>query len=306
MGGLRVGARVFGLMTVLKMGTLGGVVLIALASGAGDWTHFASPTVRPAVAPPLGEAMALGLVGIVFSFGGFWEASRIAGEVRDPRRTLPRALLFGVMIVTAAYLMTTLAFIYVVPPTAATTAAEFARRFGEALLGPSGPTALASVVVLSVVASAMAMILVAPRLYEAMAADALFPASLAKRHASTGAPVRATALLAALATLFVLVGTFEEIVAFFLCTTLGFLALAAAAVFVARRREAPGAAAPLFRTPGYPVTPVLFVLLVLAVVVMVAVHRPLQAAAGVLIVLTGIPVQRWLATRTVAVGEGRR
>jgi APA family basic amino acid/polyamine antiporter len=139
----------------------------------------------------------------------------------------------------------------------------------------------------------MAMIIVAPRLYEAMAADKLFPAALARRHPSTNAPVRATLVLAVLATLFVLLGTFEQIVAFFLCTTLGFIALAAGAVFVARRRAAPDDG--LFRTPGYPVTPVLFMLLVLTVVVMVAVHRPLQAVAGAAIVLIGVPLQRRLA-----------
>ncbi len=293
MAGLRIGARVFGLMTAVKLATLCAIILLAFVSADGQWAHFSSGAGRPAAAPPIGEALALGLVGVFFSFGGFWEASRIAGEVRDPRRTLPRAFVIGVATVTAIYLMTTAAFIYLVPPSAATSAPEFARRFGEALVGPAGPTVLAWVVVLSVIPSAMAMIIVAPRLYEAMSADGLFPAALARRHRSTGAPVRATLVLAVLATLFVLLGTFEQIVAFFLCTTLGFIALAAGAVFVARRRAAPDDG--LFRTPGYPVTPVLFMLLVLTVVVMVAVHRPVQAAAGAIIVLIGVPLQRRLA-----------
>jgi APA family basic amino acid/polyamine antiporter len=305
MGGVTLGARVFGLMTAVKLGTLGGVILLALTSGAGDWTHFASPGARPADAPPIGEALALGLVGVFFSFGGFWEASRIASEVRDPRHTLPRALLVGVLVVSAVYLMTTVAFIYLVPPVAATSAADFARRFGEALLGPAGPAVLASIVLLSVVASAMAMIIVAPRLYEAMAADRLFPGALARRHPSTGTPVGATALLTGLATLFVLVGTFDQIVAFFLCTTLGFLAAAAGAAFVLARRTQPPDDP--VRVPGYPVTPGLFVLFVVAVVAMVAVHRPMQAAAGVAIVLAGVPVQRWIAARPAGLaGEQSR
>jgi APA family basic amino acid/polyamine antiporter len=304
MGGLKLGARVFGLMTAVKLGTLGGVILLALTSGAGDWTHFASAGVRPAGRPPVGEALALGLVGVFFSFGGFWEASRIASEVGDPRRTLPRALLAGVLVVSAVYLMTTVAFIYLVPPVAATSAADFARRFGEALLGPAGPAVLASIVLLSVVASAMAMIIVAPRLYEAMAADRLFPAVLARRHPATGAPVRATTLLTGLATLFVLVGTFDQIVAFFLCTTLGFLAAAAGAAFVLSRREGSPGDEPV-RVPGYPVTPGLFVLLVVAVVAMVAVHRPTQAAAGLAVVLAGLPVQRWMAARPAGLAGER-
>ena len=110
-----------------------------------------------------------------YSFGGFWEASRVAGEMRDPRRQLPRALALGVTAVTAAYLVTTLAFLYLVPPEQATSAAAFGRLAGEALLGRSGPAVFATVVVLSVIASVMALLLMAPRLYLAMTWTACFP-----------------------------------------------------------------------------------------------------------------------------------
>ncbi len=302
MAGLKFGARVFGLLTFFKIATLAAVIGLAFAAGAGSWTHF-SPLVGPRPgAPPLGEALAIALVSAFFSFGGFWEASRIAGEVHDTRRTLPRALVVGVASVTAIYLATTLAFIYLVPPVSATSAAEFARRAGEALLGPVGPAIFAGVVILSVVPSAMAMLMVAPRLYEAMSLDGLFPAVVAARRPATGAPVRATSLLALLATALVLVGTFDQIVAFFVCTTLGFVALSAGAVFVVRRRALdPGP----FRVPGYPVTPGAFVLLVLAVIALVAVTRPVQALAGLVLVLLGVPVSQWLAPpRATPLAEG--
>ncbi len=291
MAGLTFGARVFALLTALKLCTLGGIVVVALVAGAGSWSHFVPFSGVRAGAPPIGEAIALGLVGAFFSFGGFWEMSRIAAEVRDPRRTLPRALVLGVLCVTAIYVMTTVAFMYLVAPAATTSASEFARRAGESLLGPIGPSVLATIVVLSVAASAMAMVMVAPRLYEAMSRDGLFPAAVATRHPQTGAPVRATAVLASLATVFVLLGTFEQIAAFFMCTTLGFVALAAAAVFPVRRRAPePGA----FRAPGHPVTPALFVVLVLAVVTLVAINRPVQAMTGLVLVLLGLPVSRVL------------
>ena len=85
----------------------------------------------------LAEAIALGLVSVFFSFGGFWEASRIAGEVRDARRTLPLALAIGVTCVTVVYVATTMAFVYLVPAQQATSASEFARQAGEAMLGPA-------------------------------------------------------------------------------------------------------------------------------------------------------------------------
>ena len=310
MVGLRIGARVFGLLTVLKLCTLVGVVMLAVTVGNGSWSHFVPFAGTRVGAPPLGEALAIGLVGVFFSFGGFWETSRIAAEIHDPQRTLPRALVLGVLSVTTIYVLTTVAFMYLVPASATTSASEFARRAGDALLGARGPTVLATVVVLSVVPGAMAMVMVAPRLYEAMSRDGLFPAAIAARHPSTGAPLRATAVLALLATVYVLLGTFQQIAAFFMCTTLGFVGLAAAAVFVVRHADTSrgGVAQPqIFRAPGYPVTPALFVLLVLAVVVMVTVNRPLQAAAGFVLMLLGLPLSRVLmASRQIRLVEGER
>ena len=295
MAGLTLSARVLGLLTALKLLALAAIVVAAFTIGEGSWSHFAPFTARRAGAPPLVEALALGLVGAFFSFGGFWEASRVAGEVRDPGRTLPVALALGVTSVTLAYVLTTVAFMYLVPPEGATSAAEFARRAGHAVLGAAGPPVLASIVVLSVAASALALLIMAPRLYVAMSRDGLFPAALAAVRPGTDTPAGAMALLAFLASVYVLAGTFEQIVAFFLCTTLGFVALAAAALFVVRRREPHGTP---FRSPGYPVGPALFVLLIAAVVALVAMARPLQAFAGFALVLMGLPAYRMLMRKS--------
>ena len=105
------------------------------------------------------------------------------------------------------------------------SAQDDARRAGEAMLGAAGPLVLAVLVVLSVLASALALLIMAPRLYVAMSADGLFPSALARVNPLTRSPARATALLALLASVFVCIATFQEIVAFFMCTTLGFIAL---------------------------------------------------------------------------------
>jgi APA family basic amino acid/polyamine antiporter len=289
MAGLSLSSRVLGFLTAVKLFALAAVVLLAFTIGGGSWSHFSAPARRPPGAPSLSEAIALGLVGVFFSFGGFWEAARVADEVRDSVRTLPRALGLGVAIVTAAYLVTTAAFLYLVPVAGASDAAAFARNAGEALLGPRGPAAISAVVVVSVVGSMLALLIMAPRLYVAMARDRAFPPALATVHPQTGSPARATAILAALATVLVLAGSFREIVAFFLCTTLLFVAFAAAGLFVVRRRD--GGAA-VFRTPGYPATPALFIPLLLAVVGLVSLHRPLPALAGLAVVVLGFPAYR--------------
>jgi APA family basic amino acid/polyamine antiporter len=284
MTGFRFSARVFDALTIFKLLALGAVVVLAFTVGAGRWSNF-SPAPASG-APPLGEALAIGLVSVFFSFAGFWEASRVAGDVRDTKRTLPIAFGLGVAVVTSLYVATTCAFIYLVPPEQATSASAFARRAGEAMLGPAGPSVLAGVVLLSVIASAMALLMMAPRLYLAMSRDGLFPASLAALHPVTKAPARATALLACLASALVMLGSFDQIVSFLICAAMGFVALAAAALFVIRRR-APDVEA--FRVPGYPWTPGAFVALVVCVLALLAVNRPMEALGGLAIVGLGWP-----------------
>ncbi|HEY1435218.1 MAG TPA: amino acid permease [Thermoanaerobaculia bacterium] len=293
MAGLRLSTRVLNLLAGFKVLSLAGLVGVAFLAGAGSWSHFVPFAGRRAGALPIEQALGLGLVAVFFSFGGFWEASRVAGDVRDPEKTLPRALALGVATVTLAYAAVTAALIYLVPIGDTVGAPELARRAGTAMLGTAGPSALAAVVTISVAGSAMALLFMAPRLYLAMSRDGLFPPALAALHPRTGAPARATAVLAAIASVLVLSGSFDQIVAFFLCAALAFVALAASALFVARRR---GGRSP-FLAPGYPATPALFVVFLTAVIACVTLARPRQALAGFALVLLGIPVYPLLASR---------
>jgi APA family basic amino acid/polyamine antiporter len=285
--GLRLSARLFGVMTGFKLLALAAIILIAFTVGDGHWSNFATTPGARSGAPPLAEGLALGLVSVFFSFAGFWEASRIAGEVREPGRTLPLAFALGVGCLTLVYVATTAAFIYLVPAGETTSASVFARRAGEAMLGAAGPPMLAAAVVLSVIASAMALLMMAPRLYVAMSLDGLFPAALAAIHPATKAPARATALLAVLASGFVLAGTFDQIASFLICTALGFIALAAAALIVVRRRAPDPLAPPECRAirgqrdSSSSWSP--------RSVALVAINRPLQALGGLVIVAAGWP-----------------
>jgi APA family basic amino acid/polyamine antiporter len=192
------------------------------------------------------------------------------------------------------YLGTTLAFLYLAPPVEAASAATFARSVGQAILGSSGPPALALVVVLSVSASVMALLLMAPRLYLAMSAGGIFPSAGARLGPRTGTPARATVLLAVLASAYVLSGSFQTIVAFFMATTLVFIGLAAGGLFVIRRRG-PGSHG--FRAPGHPITTALFAGLVGVIVLLIVAARPVPALTGFALVLLGLPLHR-LLTRT--------
>jgi APA family basic amino acid/polyamine antiporter len=285
--GLRFGAGLMRWLTGLKLGALAAIAVLALALGAGDWSHFVPFVGQRAGSDPLPGALAPALVGGFFAFGGWWEVSKMTGEARDPGRTMPRALAFGVVTVTAVYVVTSAVFFYLVPPERVTSGETFAAQAGEILFGAAGGQVFATIVVGSVLGSLAVLLMALPRVYYAMAQDGVFFRAVGAVHPRFGTPARAITLQATLASLLVLLGTFNQIVAYFIFVTVAFIALTVAGVFVLRRRDP---AAPAFGIPGYPMPVVAFLLLAIGLLVLLAGHDPLQAVLGTGIVTLGIPV----------------
>jgi APA family basic amino acid/polyamine antiporter len=279
--------RVLEALTVLKLGALAAIVLLAFGLGRGEWSHFVPFVARHPGAPPVAAALAGGLISAFFAFGGWWEASKLAGEVVDPARTMPRALAWGVSIVTAAYVATSAAFLYLVPLERVTSGEAFAAQAGEALFGPIGGAVFAAIVVVSVAGSLFAVVMLLPRVYYAMGRDGVFPAAIGELSPRFGTPARAIATEAILASALVIAGSFEQIVAYFVFITVTFIALTVAAIYVQRRRQS---AAPPYVTPGYPITPAIFLSLVLVLLVLIGMNNPWQALAGTAVVALGLPV----------------
>jgi len=295
--GLRPGARLLKLLAVTKIALIAALVLTALASSAGDWAHFVPVLERRAGAPPFAAALAAAFVSVFFAFGGWWEVTKIAGEIKDPARTLPRALWMGLVAVTFVYLATTLAFVYVLPMDQVEPGEAFVAQVGSVMLGRSGGRIVAFVVVVCVLGSLAAMLMVAPRLYFAMARDRLFLDAAAAVHPRFGTPARAIGLQAALASALVALGTFESIVSYFVFITVVFIALTVGAVFVLKRRD------PGWHVPGYPWTPLLFLSMVAVLLILLAMNSPLQALLGAAIVAAGLPVFSLLEKRRALVAE---
>jgi APA family basic amino acid/polyamine antiporter len=285
--GVRFGARLMQWLTVLKVGALLLIAVLAVVLGRGSWSNFMPFVAQRAGSVPLPGALAPALVGAFFAFGGWWEISKLGGEAQDPERTVPRALAIGVAVITAVYILTSAVFLYLVPLERVTSGETFAAQAGEALFGPAGGRVFAGIVIVAVLGSILGLLMALPRAYFAMARDGLFFKAIAAVHPRFGTPARAIALQAALASLLVLLGNFGQIVSYFIFITVLFVGLTVAAVFVLRRREG---AAPVFRTPGYPVTPVIFLVLVAGLLFLLAGHSPVQAALGSGIVALGIPV----------------
>ena len=282
--GVKLGMRLITIVTVLKIALVVGLTLGALASSAGSWAHFAPFVDRRPNAPPLTGAVAGAFVAAFFSFGGWWEVTKIAGEVRDPARTLPRALTLGLLGVTLLYTAATLSFIYVIPIAMVADGQGFVAQVGEAIVGPGGGAVVALIVIVCVLGSLGVMQMLAPRLYFAMAKDGLFPAGAAAVHPRFGTPARAIATQAVLASALVALGTFDTIVAYFVFITVVFIAATVGSVFVLRRRD------PAFRVPGYPWTPIAFLVMVAILLTLLALNNPVQAVLGLGLVGAAVPV----------------
>jgi APA family basic amino acid/polyamine antiporter len=289
--GTRIAAGALVAVTALKLGILALVVVWAFGSGHVEASRILPTFGRAPGSPALPAALAGGFVAAFFSFGGWWEVARMAGEVRDPQRTLPRAFVAGIAIVTAIYILTSMAFMGTVPVSETRSADAFAARLGEVLFGASGGRLLAVGVVVSVLGSLTAVMLASPRVYVALASDGLFPSRLARLHPRLGTPVAAIVLQAAFACLLITVGTFSDIVAYFIFITVAFIAASVAGLY----RLPPPASG--YRTPMRRVMPAVFIGLCALLLLMLLAGRPVQALLGAAVVAAGIPVYLGLRSR---------
>lgn len=292
--GVRMGAGVVRLLTVMKLLLLGVIVTWGFASGRGAWSNFL-PFVEPRPgSAPLLAGLAGGLVGAFFAFGGFWDVAKIGGDVRDPSRTLPRALALGVGAATLVYILTSGVFVYLVPIAAVDSGPAFAAQAGVTLFGVAGGRVLAAIVLFTIWGSLAAFLMTAPRVYYAMARDGLFPRSVGQLHPRLGTPVRGIAVSAALGCLMVALATFDAIVAYFIFVTVAFVALTVAGIY-----RLPRPTEEMFRVPGYPVTPLVFLALLVTLLALLASGRPFEAALGTVVVALGYPVYRFVVALRV-------
>lgn len=299
---VRLGAGLLRWLTWLKIGVLAALPVWAVATQAGDWSHFEPFVAQRPGSLPLAPAIAGAMIGAFFSFGGWWDMSKIAGEVRNPGRTMPRAMVLGVMLVTVVYIVVSAAFVYLVPMDAVESDETFVAQAGEVLFGAAGGITLAAIVAACVLGSLAAFMMTAPRVYLAMARDGLFVERVARLHPRFDTPVAAIVIQGTLAAILVAVGTFMQIVSYFLFAAVAFLGLTVAGLFRLRRRNPDDPTVVL--TPGYPWTPIGFIVLVVAVLALVAFGNPLQSLLGMAVVLLGIPVHAFV-TRSGG-GERRR
>jgi APA family basic amino acid/polyamine antiporter len=294
--GVRFAANVNNFTVLAKYG---GLLFIVIAAFALGLPHYGLAHFTPAVPPGSFTlpAFGLALVSTLWAFDGWADLAYNAGEVKDPGRNLPRALIGGTFAVLAIYLAANLAYMAVLPIEQIRTSKLVAADVAQHVLGTPGVAFVAITVMISTFGTLNTVLFTSPRVFFAMADDGLFFKPVAKIHPKFGTPHVAITLVAALGMVFVLLLPFEQLADTFVTAFLPFYMLAVAAVFKLRGR--PGYN-PTFLVPLYPLVPLLFIVSVLYLlgnaIVQESSRMSTLAVLGVL--LLGIPVYYATVGRT--------
>ena len=288
--GTQLSRRVMTAANLLKIAVLLSLVVWTWISGHASTANLMPLVQRRSGSEPIFAAIAGATVSAFFSFGGWWEAGKIAGEVRNPRKNLPLAFTCGVFLVTAVYLLVSFAFLSVVPLENIVSNTAFVAQFGEALFGSVGGKVLSACVLLSVLGGLMALTMAAPRVYYAMAKDGAFFSAFGRLHPRFGTPGNAVLLQTGLALLVLCFGAFDRILSFIIFSAICFLALSAASLF---RLKGP------VRRWWYPAAPILFLFGCTIINLLILMHDPLPALVGLAAVLCGDPIRRFFFSTPV-------
>jgi len=286
--GVKVGGGLQIVVTIVKVlliaGTIGVGLLAPLPAGAA-----ASGTVA-ATGGVAGFFAAL--VAALWAYDGWNNLTMVSGEVRDPQRNLPPSLVLGTAIVVALYLATNLAYFRVLSAGEVASTNRVAAAMMAHLMGPAGAAAVSIAAMISIFAALNGSILSGARVPYAMARDGLFFAAAGRVHPSYHSPSVSILLMSAWSAVLVLSGRYEELFTYVIFANWILYAMSTASVIVLRRKR-PDLARP-YRTPAYPVLPVLFVAGAMALVLSTLVKSPRESLLGLAVIVAGIPFYlRW-------------
>lgn len=295
--GTRSSASLQTALTFVKVGAIGIVGVLALAFGGGSWSRL---TVDTGAAWPGVGAFAAALVGVLWTYDGWENLTVVGGEIGDPRKRVVQGLLLTIGVVGVLYLVLNVGYLVLLPMEELRATDSAAAAAAGAVLGPAGSTLLSLLVVLSSFGALFGIGIAGPRYTWSMATHGLFFASFGKLSANA-APRRAATALYLLTVVYVVTGSFEQILGYYVAVSLIYNVLTILCVFRLRAkfpdRERP------FRVPLYPLVPIVFVAAALTVAGNAVLGDPMRNAAGLAVLVLASPVYLLWKRR---VGDGAR
>lgn len=282
--GVRPSGRLQTTIAALVIGAIIVLVVAGVSTGQGDWHGVVQGAETP-------DGWWLALIPVSFAYSGWNAAAYLAGEAHNPQRTLPRALIGGTLAVTTLYLALNLLFLYALPADAWEMTSEsekipIGKIAASYLFGPAGAQVVSVIIALAIIGSVSAMTAVGPRVYFAMSRDGLAPSFFSRLGRRSGAPIIATIVQAILAMILALTGAFGFLLTYVGSALLLFNGLTVASIYLVRSKSDSGSTQH-FRVPGYPLTPAIFLALVVVVWVYGLRREPEPTIAALLTVVAG-------------------
>ena len=283
--GTRWGANVQNVLTVIKFVALAGICGVIFIFGRGNAANFVTPSAKgmTGLAGPFGIA----LVACLWAYKGWESATYSAGETKNPQRNIPLGLFVGMAVVIVLYLATNLAYLWVLPSSAIAASARVAADAMNVAIGPIGASLISFIILFSILGAANQNVLCSPRVYFAMAKDGLFFKKLADVHPRFLTPHISILAIGVWSIILSVSGTFEQLFTYVIFGQWIFFGLTAGAVIILRRKK-PDLPRP-YRTWGYPVTPIVFILAALYISINSLINQFGNAMAGLGIILLGLP-----------------
>ena len=291
--GVQPGATTQNIFTILKLAALAALLIASCAGPVGSATSSvqAVPLAPPTTLAGILVAVSTALVPVLFSYGGWQQTNFVAEELKDPERTLPKALVLGVLIVVGVYLGANVAYLRALGVEGLAASTAPAADMMSYVAGENGRRLIAAGITASTFGFLDLVILVSPRVYQAMARDGLFFASFATLHPRFRTPVMAIVLQAVVAAVLIVTSAYGDLLDWVTFADWIFFGLTALTLIVLRRRDAQdGVAETGYRAPFYPVSVWVFVLAAAYVVFGSFASNPGNAIRGILLLLAGVPV----------------
>ncbi|MDW8130567.1 MAG: amino acid permease [Bryobacterales bacterium] len=297
--GVRFGGSVQVAVTALKLALIAALIAVGLGAGKGNFEHFSRSI--PAPGGPAGFFAAM--VAALWAYDGWNNVSMVAAEIRRPQHYLPIALIAGTGMVMATYLLTNVAYFYVLPAEQVGASDRVAAEMMRAILGQWGAAVVSVAAMVSIFAALNGSLLSGARVPYAMARGGLFFACFARIHPRYGTPSVSILGLALWGSVLVFTGRYEDLFRYVIFASWILYGMTAAAVIVLRRRR-PELPRP-YRTPGYPLLPALFVAGAAAVIWSSLRNFPRESLLGLALILLGLPYYGWLRSRRGGPGRFR-
>ncbi len=286
--GVRQGAILQNVTAWAKFAAIGGFVVLGLALGKGSWGHYSVPLPVSADAPSIFSGIAIALIAVFWAFDGWVYITWVAGEVREPQRNLPRALIFGLALVGVIYLAINAVYLYALPMSGIASETAVAQAAAASMFSPGAARWLALLIAVSCFGAMAPCIMSGARVYYAMAEDGIFFRSLARINPRFRTPVASLVLQGVWSIALTLSGKYDQLFTYVIFMMVLSYVLTVFAVFVLRRKM-PDAPRP-YRCTGYPWTPAIYILLGGAWAMNAVIQKPKESGLGLFIVLLGVPL----------------